>query len=294
MAGIGCNGAVDARVPYRARFATRAGRRGRGWGRRFRDLLAKSAGARLHGLAGACAFAAVLAAAALGGGAGQSIGTPRAAGGHWHAVLAAGDSSEPVFDNATGALRDWLVEQSVRPEDIRRFSAGPGVPGSARSLKRKLLQGIAGLSARPGDRCLIFLTSHGEHGGGFYLAAADETLAPADLARALGQGCGRVPTVVIVSACYSGAFAAGAMPAANRIILTAARADRPSFGCQADRTYTFFDECLLDALPKAATWAGAFAGVRACVSGLEQHLELEASEPQASFGTAVRNLPLRF
>ena len=36
-------------------------------------------------------------------------------------------------------------------------------------------------------------------------------LTPAALADALSVGCANVPTVIIVSSCYSGSFAAGAM-----------------------------------------------------------------------------------
>jgi len=75
-----------------------------------------------------------------------------------------------------------------------------------------------------------------------------------------------VPTVVIVSSCYSGSFAAGPMLAPNRIILTRPGANRPSFGCQADRTYTVFDECLLAALPgRPDCGRGVFDASLACV-----------------------------
>ena len=81
----------------------------------------------------------------------------------------------------------------------------------------------------------------------------DEMLRPAALARALDAGCAGVPTVVIVSSCYSGSFARGVMAAPNRVVLTAARADRPSFGCAPERSYTVYDSCLLGALPHATT-----------------------------------------
>jgi hypothetical protein len=80
------------------------------------------------------------------------------------------------------------------------------------------------------------------------------------------------------------------MRAPNRIILTAARRDRPSFGCQADRTYTFFDECLIGALLRSATWRATFAETVACVTRLERRLGARPSEPQAYFGPKVRNM----
>ena len=80
----------------------------------------------------------------------------------------------------------------------------------------------------------------------------------------------------------------------NRVILTAARADRPSFGCQARRTYNFFDECLLGALPQSATWRAVFAGANRCVRRMERTLGVRASAPQAFFGEAVTGLNVGF
>jgi hypothetical protein len=103
-----------------------------------------------------------------------------------------------------------------------------------------------------------------------------------------------VPTVVVVSACYSGGFVAGKMAKPNRIILTAARSDRPSFGCQVHRTYNFFDECLLGVLPNAVTWRAAFDGAKGCVRQMERALGARPSEPQAYFGPAVADLKVGF
>jgi len=99
--------------------------------------------------------------------------------------------------------------------------------------------------------------------------------------------------VVILSSCYSGAFTVGAMRAENRIIITAARADRPSFGCEADRTYTVFDECLVAALARAPTWRAVYASSLGCVRTRERQFRMLPSQPQASFGAAVRDLAVR-
>jgi hypothetical protein len=221
--------------------------------------------------------------------AGQSA-IPGAA--HWQGVLAAGDRAQPVFDNAVAALSDWLLARGVPPGDIHRLSASPARAEEAAepASERQLLRRIALLPVRPGDRCLIFVTSHGEHGRGVVLAYADEFLTPAALADALSGGCAAVPTVVIVSSCYSGSFAAGPMLAPNRIILTAARADRPSFGCQADRTDTVFDECLLAALQRARLWRAVFDTSAACVRRREARMRVLPSEPQHFFGERVRDL----
>ncbi len=153
-----------------------------------------------------------------------------------------------------------------------------------------MLGQIAALQSGPGDGCFVFITSHGGRGLGIYLSRQDEMLSPQALARALGQGCAGVPTVVIVSGCYSGSFAQPPMAAPNRVVLTAARADRSSFGCAADRTYTDYDACLLGSLAHATNWQAVFAETRDCVSRREHQLGEVPSQPQAAFGAAVRNL----
>jgi len=204
-------------------------------------------------------------------------------------VLAAGDDAEPVFDDATQAMASRLTAAGVPSVDIHRLSAsrkqlGAGVEPASLPV---LLRRIAGLAARPGERCLIFLTSHGERGAGLWLARSRTALSPDALAGALAQGCGAVPTVVIVSGCYTGGFARGEMARPNRVVLTAARADRPSFGCAVGRRYTFFDTCLLDALAHARTWRGVFEATRNCVAHMERRLGAAPSDPQAYFGAAA-------
>jgi len=189
-----------------------------------------------------------------------------------------------------------LAAAGVPAGNIHRLSASAAEIGAAvePALAGVLLQRIAALPARSGDRCLIFLTSHGERGAGVWLARSNAALSPDELAQALSRGCAAAPTVVVVSACYSGSFATGKMAKPNRIVLTAARNDRPSFGCQDHRVYNFFDECLLGALPKSSTWRAVANGSRECVRRMERALGERPSEPQAYFGAVVANLDVGF
>lgn len=231
--------------------------------------------------------------------------------GGWQAVLVAGDNAQPVFDNAVAAVRDRLEGGGVPAQNIHVLSAAPqgvttqgvttqgvttrGAPqgeGAAEPASaERVLADIAGLHPGPGEGCLVFVTSHGQRGEGIWLAYRGEFLHPAELARALSAGCARAPTVVIVSGCYTGGFTA--MRAPNRIIITAARADRPSFGCAVERTYAVFDECLLASLPRADTWRAVFEATRSCVGAREHELHATPSQPQAAFGATVRNLRVR-
>ena len=235
---------------------------------------------------------AVAATILLGVAAARAAALPVVTG--WQAVLIAGDDGEPVFDNAVAAFDRWLHSLGVPQGDIHRLSAHHGDrAATAPASDANVLAQIAGLQPQPGQGCLVFVTSHGKEDEGVWLAYNHEFLWAVSLARALGEGCQTAPTVVIVSSCYSGAFTTGSMRAANRIILSAARADRPSFGCQADRTYTVFDECLLRALTRAGDWRGVYRDELACVQDRERRMHVLASEPQAFFGAAVRRLPVR-
>jgi Peptidase C13 family len=216
--------------------------------------------------------------------------------GSWQVVLAAGDDAEPVFDNATREMSRRLIAAGVPAGNIHRLSASAAEIGDVvePAFADVLLRRIADLPVRPGDQCLVFLTSHGERGAGLWLARSDRALSPEMLAQALSRACAAVPTVVIISACYSGGFAAGKMAKPNRVILTAARGDRPSFGCQPHRTYNFFDECLLGSLPRSTTWRAVFDGADRCVRRMERALQVKPSEPQAYFGATVASLKIGF
>jgi hypothetical protein len=138
----------------------------------------------------------------------------------------------------------------------------------------------------------VFATSHGGKNEGLWLSASEEFLTPAALDHALLRGCGNAPTEVVVSSCFSGSFAQPPMTRPNRIVLTAARPDRTSFGCRAGRTYTVYDQCLLGALDAGGTWQQAFATVKACVAAEEARDDVTPSEPQAWFGAQVAGLAL--
>jgi hypothetical protein len=211
----------------------------------------------------------------------------------WRAVLVAGDDAQPVFDNGMAAMEQWLVSRGVAAQDIHRLSATqrPGQANPEPASAERVLGRIAALRPPPGDGCFVFITSHGIRGEGILLAYSGEYLRPQSLAQALSAGCAAAPTVVVVSGCFSGAFAG--MHAPNRIVITAARSDRPSFGCAADRTYTVFDECLLGALPRASTWRAAFNATNGCVRRREQQMRVTPSQPQAVFGSTVRSLRIR-
>jgi hypothetical protein len=96
--------------------------------------------------------------------------------------------------------------------------------------------------------------------------------------------------VVVISACFSGVFVP-ALAGANRMVLTAARPDRSSFGCGEADKYPYFDECFLSSISDAKTFPALGAAVQTCVATREVKEGMKPpSEPQLFIGGALRPL----
>lgn len=95
------------------------------------------------------------------------------------------------------------------------------------------------------------------------------------------------PVIAVISACYSGSFVPG-LEAPGRLIITAAAADRTSFGCSDDREWTYFGEALFDrALRETGDWRAAFEKARGLVTEWEEADALTPSSPQISVGADI-------
>lgn len=205
----------------------------------------------------------------------------------WRAILVAGDNTSPAFDNGIETLRERFGAMGVR--NIVSLSASTRGQAGRPASSANIVDAIRG---QGGDACLVYLTSHGDERG-LFLRADRRVMAPAMLDQALTRGCGSVPTVVVVSACHSGAFINDQTRRPNRIIFAAAASDRTSFGCGADDDYTYYDQCFLQQLDEAGTWAALGQATRRCVETLERRLGVRRqSQPQLFVGAAVANLRL--
>jgi len=206
----------------------------------------------------------------------------------WRVVLIAGDNNSPAFDNGVAAMRAKLAARGVR--DIRVLTSDPGANPSLPVAS--VTNVSSALRTAGGDACLAFITSHGDESG-FVLKQANGTVSPGSLDNALDAGCGARPTVVVVSACHSGVFLSSGMRQANRIVLTAAAADRSSFGCGAGDQYTYFDQCLLQEFDGSATWRQLAQTTKTCVENLERRMGIRRpSLPQTYIGSGVADLRL--
>jgi len=212
------------------------------------------------------------------------------AGLRWKAVLMGGDDSIAVFDKARKTVKATLLRMGLEPSDIRELSASMDeqLHGAMVSTADNLEVALRQLAVRRGDACFLHLTSHGSKQG-FYIKGA-VPLTPARLNSALDAGCGEQPTVVLISACYSGVFMDKAMQKSNRLILTAAAEDRTSFGCSAENDYTYWDGCLIDNLARSDGWRSLYGAIVQCVEAKESRGNFLASKPQGFMGTALAGL----
>jgi len=211
----------------------------------------------------------------------------------WAAIVVAGDwhahSGAPseVFDNARRDVTTGLEQIGFAQDNIFQFSVRPAnYPSQAPRMSdaQTIATSLWDLSNRTSGGCLAYFTSHGSPDG---FVLNETILSPAKMDRMITNACGERPTVVIVSACYSGVFVP-AMAAPNRMILSAARADRTSFGCGESDRYTFFDTCVLQYLNNAGGFPDLAKDVIACVSAHEKKEKVAyPSEPQLSIGADV-------
>lgn len=230
------------------------------------------------------------------------LAPPADAGGpfsRWSAVVVAGDwraqSGAPTeaFDNARRDVAITLTRMGFEPTAVRQYSVRPRrypaeAPGAA---EVSLIHAGLKESARATNAgCLFYLSSHGGPDGALL---GEVTLRPQLLAALIDDACPARPTVVVISACFSGVFIP-ALQKPDRMILTAARPDRASFGCGESDRYPFFDDCFLSSAPQARDFIALGAAVQGCVARKELEVgAAPASEPQVWIGPALRPfLPL--
>lgn len=207
---------------------------------------------------------------------------------HWKAILLSGDNSIRAFDNA---VRDLAVKFRGAGVEVMAILSPTSKerPGTHAGLAAAASE----LHPAEGEGCLVYATSHGAFHGLLLLRdVQNNVLAPEELNAIVTSACGQRPTIIIISACQSGTFIRETTVAPNRILFSAASELRKSFGCRAERLYTYYDGCFIQQFGRAGTWEDLYAAVNACVRDRETKLQEPASEPQAFFGRLMKDLPL--
>jgi len=205
----------------------------------------------------------------------------------------AGVGDEKVFAGEIALAARVLGERyGFADRQVRLINDERDLEGAPLATVTGLKYALRGIAARMRlDRDVLFLSisSHGSRGAVIAVSNADlplNDLDDEDLADALRES-GIQWRVIIISACYSGAFI-DSLRNEQTIVIAAAAADRTSFGCSSDRDLTYFGEAFYrDALPKAHSLHEAFDRATAALKLRERQEQVTPSDPQAYFGAQI-------
>jgi hypothetical protein len=179
-----------------------------------------------------------------------------------------------------------------------RFGSGPvnvqynskkGGGATIEALAMSLQVASNGMDAE-NDVLFLILTSHGSRDGLAVKAGRlTQTLTPSNLADMLARTSVR-HKVVVISACYSGVFIPR-LANPDVLVITAADANHPSFGCQDKAKWTYFGDAFFNvALRRARSLKEAFIVARALVRKRELREQFEPSNPLMAGGANVQPL----
>ena len=216
-----------------------------------------------------------------------------------YAIGVAGDGSEDVFRNETEYFAT-LMQTRFHARGVVTLVSNPA---SLRAQPRPLasydnlydaVAGVARRMDRREDILLLYLTMHGTPDHELAVAlppVLEEWITPEQLRAALDDAHIR-NRVVVISACYSGGFIP-ALRDARTLVVTAARADRSSFGCGSESDATFFGRAwLVDGLNRGTSFIGAYDTATEEIAGWEREDGETPSLPQIDVGDGIR-APLR-
>jgi len=189
---------------------------------------------------------------------------------------------------ATGAAQIVAGRFETGPVEVQ-YNSRRGGNATVAGLARSLQLAADGLDAE-NDVLFVILTSHGSPDGLAVRAGrVTQTLTPSRLAEMLAR-TGVRHKVVVISACYSGVFVPR-LANPDLLVITAADADHPSFGCLDEAKWTYFGDAFFNvALRQARSLKEAFVAARTLVSKRERRERFEPSNPQMAGGANVQPL----
>jgi hypothetical protein len=205
----------------------------------------------------------------------------------------AGVGDEKVFAQEIGLASRVLGERyGIAARKLSLINDQRDLEGAPLATVSGLKYALRDLGSRMNrDRDVLFLSisSHGADDPAIIVSNSQlplQDLTDDDLADALRES-GIKWRVIIISACYAGGFI-DQLRDPQTIVITAAAADRTSFGCSNDRDLTYFGEAFYrDALPGARSLRDAFDTAKAAIAARERREHVDASNPQAYFGKAM-------
>lgn len=201
-----------------------------------------------------------------------------------YSLTLAGDGKQSVFLREADYVSELLRRRFGARGNVTLTNHREHLADRPLATRESLTRAVHTLAERSGAEDLVFLylTSHGsrEHELSIdqpRLQLAD--LPASELAALLAPLRDRYK-VVVISACYSGGFIPP-LKDDRTLVITAARADRVSFGCSEESDFTYFGRALFaEALNETDDLVRAFELAKSDVARREQEEGFEPSEPQ--------------
>jgi hypothetical protein len=208
-------------------------------------------------------------------------------------VAMAGYGREDVFMREVESVAELFRERFDAGGHVVRLVNNPtsilDTPIASRTSLRAALERVAQVMDRDEDVLVLFMTSHGSQDHRFALQLGQmqfEDLGPA-MVKGLLDDAGIKNRVVIVSTCYSGGFVPS-LAGPDTLVITAAAADRTSFGCGNEFDWTYFGDAFFnDALRKTHSFERAFEMARPAIEARERKEQFDPSNPQLSEGSRI-------
>jgi hypothetical protein len=207
-------------------------------------------------------------------------------------VIAIALDSDPVFSREAREAGNVLTRRYGAAGRAITL-AGPdgkrgGLPNGSLTSLTVTLARVAELIDPAEDVLVLYTTGHGAPEGlaYHYGDSGFGVLAPYRLGSVLAE-LGIQRRIVFLSACYSGVFVPY-LAGPDTALVTAASAERTSFGCLADNDWTFFGDALINnALRKPQGLQSAAAEAGTLIAGWEVAHAFEHSQPQVWIGDGV-------
>ena len=219
---------------------------------------------------------------------------PRVAGTpNLYVVAFAGDGGEDVFHNEVEYAGKLFADRFGATVHPLLLANSPDTletrPLATWSNLESALDALSGVMNKNEDILVLYLTSHGDPDHNLLIdmdpLPLDQIGAP-DLAGILAKHAFKWK-VVVVNACYSGGFVPP-LKGPGTLVLTAARADRSSFGCGSDSDITYFGRAwLVDAMNRTTDFIACWKPAMGEIAQWETRDHLTPSEPQIDVGAGI-------
>jgi hypothetical protein len=200
-------------------------------------------------------------------------------------VAIAGDGSEGVFRREVNFIQEKFdSEYGTENKSLKLINGNFSfnkIPLATKTSIQKALRGVASKMDAVNDILFVYFTSHGSREFNFHLSQPGLQLSDLS-ANEMGEILDSLPVkhkVIVISACFSGGYVES-IKDDHTLVITAASADKTSFGCSDTSEMTYFGEAFFrDSLPQSPSFEKAFDRARNIIRGREAKEGYEFSAP---------------